>query len=48
MVNEEEALTIARRRSRRQGQDGVVTRAERVDQLVHLGELVCQACVGKR
>ena len=35
VVNEEEALQIARRRSRRQGQDGV----ERADQLVHLGEL---------
>ena len=39
VVHEEEALKIARRRSRRQGQDGVVKRAERADQLVHLGEL---------
>ena len=39
VVNEEEALTIARRRSRRQGQDGVVRHAERADQLVQLGEL---------
>ena len=31
VVNEEEAMNIARRRSRRQGQDGVVRRAERAD-----------------
>ena len=37
VVNEEEALKIARRRSRRQGHDGIVRRAERADQLVHLG-----------
>ena len=39
VVNEEEALKIAQRRSRRQGQDGIVRRVERADQLVHLGEL---------
>ena len=38
-LNEEEALKIARRRSRRHGQDESVRRGERADQLVHLGEL---------
>ena len=39
VLNEEEVLKIARRRSRRHGQDESVRRAERADQLVHLGEL---------
>ena len=39
VLNEEEAFKIARRRSRRHGQDGSVRRAERAGQLAHLGEL---------
>ena len=39
VVNEEESVKVARCRSRRQGQDAAVRRAERADQLVHLGEL---------
>ena len=39
VVNEEEVVKVPRRRSRRQGQDGAIRRAERAHQLVHLGEL---------
>ena len=39
VVNEEEALNIARRRSRRQGQDGIIRRAERADQVLESAEL---------
>ena len=39
VVNEEEGLNIAWRRSRRQGQDGSARRAERANQFVRLGEI---------